>query len=313
MTDILRERNKRFAKAVETEYDAERIKTRNRHKHLTQERLQVQNMKDAGDKPVMGEAGPKDIEDVFAETEAILAEDTAPGEERLQAAPRNWTYEEIEDLVNDPGNPTPFVERLPYDAIEKLKADPPKTKKFYRAHFAKQMANIVAKAEELLGDDANFLPPVKIGEPEAPPPPTPAPEPEPEEDEFAGLSPAQRAIMETRMAVDATWNAYRYVRSYTSFCEGLSYLTDDKMYPEKLGLAASKIEAEDAKKRLKDAGDLSHKGIIDVPVWKSKRQLRAEAAEAKEKPDARFEQKPGMVQKGEADEFVDLFMAGKLF
>jgi len=101
MTDILRERNKRFAKAVETEYDAERIKTRNRHKHLTQERLQVQNMKDAGDKPVMGEAGPKDIEDVFAETEAILAEDTAPGEERLQALRAQAREADFEQYCRD--------------------------------------------------------------------------------------------------------------------------------------------------------------------------------------------------------------------
>merc|ERR1712168_455961 len=210
--------------------------------------------------------------------------------------------------------------------------DPPKTKKFYRAHFAKQMANIIARAEEPLGEEAQHLPEVRLGiedflqagnaasgqgDAEA----AALEAMEEEEDEWAGFSPAQRAIQETRQNVDQAWNACRYVRSYTTLSDGLGYFTDDKMWPEKLGPAASKIEAEDAKARLKKVGNISYKGIIDMPVWKSKRQLREEAAELKAKPQkaaaaaaAAAEAKPKTEQESkEADEFVELFMAGKLF
>ena len=66
---------------------------------------------------------------------------------------------------------------------------------------------------------------------------------------------------------------------------------------------------------MKKRGNISYKGIIAMPVWKSKRQMREEAAEAKANP-----QKPVVVEKPktdkenqDADELVELFMAGKLF
>merc|ERR1712212_815400 len=261
MTEILRERNKKFAKAIQTEYEAERVKTQSRYKHLVQERMGVEDMKNAGDKAVQGEAEPKTTADLLKSGDVLLADDTSVADDRLKSErPQpTWNYEEIEELIVDPGNPVPFAERLPYQAIENLKADPPKTKKFYRAHFAKQMANIIARAEELLGEEAQHLPEVRLGiEDFLQPEPAAATasvqmqqqQEEEEEDEWAGFSPAQRAIQETRQNVDQAWNAYRYVRSYTTLSDGLGYFTDDKMWPEKLGLAASKIEAEDAKSRL---------------------------------------------------------------
>jgi len=329
MTEILRERNQKFAKAIQTEYEAERIKTQSRYKHLVQERMGVEDMKDAGDKAVQGEAEPTTTADLLKSGDALLADDTSVADERLKPERRQptWDYDEIEALIADPGNPVPFAERLPYQAIQNLQADPPKTKKFYRAHFAKQMANIIARAEELLGEEAQHLPTVRLGvedflqsEGTGPAAATTAAEQqqemEEEEDEWAGFSPAQRAIQETRQNVDRAWSAYRYVRSYTTLSDGLGYYTDDKMWPEKLGPAASKIEAEDAKARMKKVGNISYKGIIDMPVWKSKRQLREEAAEAKANPQKAVvvEEKPKTEQESqEADELVELFMAGKLF
>jgi len=326
MTEILRERNKKFAKAIQTEYEAERVKTQSRYKHLVQERMGVEDMKNAGDKAVQGEAEPKTTADLLKSGDVLLADDTSVADDRLKSErPQpTWNYEEIEELIADPGNPVPFAERLPYQAIENLKADPPKTKKFYRAHFAKQMANIIARAEELLGEEAQHLPEVRLGiEDFLQPEPAASTasvqmqqqQEEEEEDEWAGFSPAQRAIQETRQNVDQAWNAYRYVRSYTTLSDGLGYFTDDKMWPEKLGPAASKIEAEDAKIRLKKVGNISYKGIIDMPVWKSKRQLREEAAEARANPQkVVVEQKPKTDKENqEADELVELFMAGKLF
>jgi len=331
MTDIVRERNKKFAKAIQSEYEAERIKTQSRYKHLVQERMGVEDMKDTGDKTVQGEAEPVNTVDLLKTGDALLADDTSVADERLKPERKapTWDYDEIEALIADPGNPVPFTERLPYAAIENLKADPPKTKKFYRAHFAKQMANIIARAEELLGEEAQYLPEVKLScedilqqqqggaaKSSVAASAAAAPEEEEEEDEWAGFSPAQRAIQETRQNVDHAWNAYRYVRSYTTLSDGLVYYKDDKMWPEKLGPAASRIEAEDAKARLKKVGNISYKGIIDMPVWKSKRQLREEAAEAKANPQKAVvvEEKPKTDKENqEADELVELFMAGKLF
>jgi len=335
MTEILRQRDKKFAKAIQSEYEAERVKTQSRYKHFVQERMGVEEMKDAGDKAVQGEAEPINTADLLKTGDVLLADDTSIADERLKPERREptWNYDEIEALIADPGNPVPFAERLPYAAIENLKADPPKTKKFYRAHFAKQMANIIARAEELLGEEAQKLPEIKLGVEDilrqqgggsgpgsAAAGGSAAPEEmmEEEEDEWAGFSPAQRAIQETRQNVDHAWNAYRYVRSYTTLSDGLVYNQDDKMWPEKLGPAASKIEAEDAKARLKKVGNISYKGIIDMPVWKSKRQLREEAAEAKANPQkaaaAAAAEKPKTEKENqEADELVELFMAGKLF
>jgi len=338
MTEILRERNAKFAKAIQSEYEAERVKTQSRYKHLVQERMGVHDMKDAGDKPVQGDAEPKTTADLLKAGDNLLADDTSVADERLKPERREptWNYDEIEALLADQGNPVPFAERLPYQAIENLRADPPKTKKFYRAHFAKQMANVIARAEELLGEEAQHLPEVRLGIEDFLQAGNAASGPgvgaaadaaaveameEEEEDEWAGFSPAQRAIQETRQNVDHAWNAYRYVRSYTTLSDGLVYYNDDKMWPEKLGPAGSKIEAEDAKARLKKVGNISYKGVIDMPVWKSKRQLREEAAELKANPQkaaavaaAAAEAKPKTEQESkEADEFVELFMAGKLF
>jgi len=333
MTEIIRQRDKKFAKAIQSEYEAERVKTQSRYKHLVQERMGVEDMKDAGDRPVQGEAEPTNTADLLKTGDVLLADDTSVADERLKRREPTWNYDEIEALIADPGNPVPFAERLPFAAIENLKADPPKTKKFYRAHFAKQMANIIARAEELLGEEAQKLPEIKLGVEDilrqqgagaggagSGAAGSAAPEEwmEEEEDEWAGFSPAQRAIQETRQNVDHAWNAYRYVRSYTTLSDGLVYYQDDKMWPEKLGPAASKIEAEDAKARLKKVGNISYKGIIDMPVWKSKRQLREEAAEAKANPQkaaaAAAPEKPKTEKESqEAEELVELFMAGKLF
>jgi len=338
MTEILRERNQKFAKAIQTEYEAERVKTQSRYKHLVQERMGVEDMKDAGDKAVQGEAEPKTTADLLKSGDVLLADDTSVADDRLKRKEPTWNYDEIEALIADPGNPVPFAERLPYQAIENLKEDPPKTKKFYRAHFAKQMANIIARAEELLGEEAQHLPEVKLGIEDflkadekagaavaavasaagaasASSVNLQQQQEEEEEDEWAGFSPAQRAIQESRQNVDRAWSAYRYVRSYTTLSDGLVYYTDDKMWPEKLGPAASKIEAEDARARMKKVGNISYKGIIDMPVWKSKRQLREEAAEAKANPQKVVVQEKPKTEKEnqEADELVELFMAGKLF
>merc|ERR1712168_1634077 len=212
MTEILRERNAKFAKAIQSEYEAERVKTQSRYKHLVQERMGVHDMKDAGDKPVQGDAEPKTTADLLKAGDNLLADDTSVADERLEPERREptWNYDEIEALLADQGNPVPFAERLPYQAIENLKADPPKTKKFYRAHFAKQMANIIARAEELLGEEAQHLPEVRLGiEDFLQPEPSASTasvqmqqqQEEEEEDEWAGFSPAQRAIQETRQNV----------------------------------------------------------------------------------------------------------------
>ena len=87
--------------------------------------------------------------------------------------------------------------------------------------FSKQMANVIARAEELLGEEAQHLPEVRLGIEDflqagnaasgqavgvADAAAVEAMEEE-EEDEWAGFSPAQRAIQETRQNVDHAWNA----------------------------------------------------------------------------------------------------------
>merc|ERR1712142_893959 len=74
MTEILRERNQKFAKAIQTEYEAERVKTQSRYKHLVQERMGVEDMKDAGDKAVQGEAEPKTTADLLKSGDVLRCE-----------------------------------------------------------------------------------------------------------------------------------------------------------------------------------------------------------------------------------------------
>merc|ERR1712142_1184428 len=76
MTEILRERNAKFAKAIQSEYEAERVKTQSRYKHLVQERMGVEDMKDAGDRPVQGEAEPTNTADLLKTGDVLLADDT---------------------------------------------------------------------------------------------------------------------------------------------------------------------------------------------------------------------------------------------
>merc|ERR1711887_470868 len=85
MTEILRERNAKFAKAIQSEYEAERIKTQSRYKHLVQERMGVEDMKDAGDKAVQGEAEPKTTADLLKSGDVLLADDTSVADDRLKA------------------------------------------------------------------------------------------------------------------------------------------------------------------------------------------------------------------------------------
>ena len=84
------------------------------------------------------------------------------------------------------------------------------------------MANVIARAEELLGEEAQHLPEVRLGIEDFLQAGNAASGPgvgsaadaaaveameEEEEDEWAGFSPAQRAIQETRQNVDHAWNA----------------------------------------------------------------------------------------------------------
>jgi len=101
MTEILRERNQKFAKAVQKEYEAERIKTQSRYKHLVQERMGVENMKNAGDKPVQGESGPMTAEDLIKVGENLLDDDTSVADERLKTLRGQAREADFEQYVRD--------------------------------------------------------------------------------------------------------------------------------------------------------------------------------------------------------------------
>merc|ERR1712168_658495 len=113
MTEIIRQRDKKFAKAIQSEYEAERVKTQSRYKHLVQERMGVEDMKDAGDRPVQGEAEPTNTADLLKTGDVLLADDTSVADERLKRREPTWNYDEIEALIADPGNPVPFAESQP--------------------------------------------------------------------------------------------------------------------------------------------------------------------------------------------------------
>jgi hypothetical protein len=101
MTEILRDRNKKFAAAIQSEYEAERIKTQSRYKHLVQERLNVQDMKDAGDKAVQGEAGPRTLKELADEGDSLLADDTSVADERLKALRTQAREADFEQYCRD--------------------------------------------------------------------------------------------------------------------------------------------------------------------------------------------------------------------
>jgi len=101
MTEILRERNQKFAKAIQTEYEAERIKTQSRYKHLVQERMGVEDMKDAGDKAVQGEAEPTTTADLLKSGDALLADDTSVADERLKALRSEAREADFEQYCRD--------------------------------------------------------------------------------------------------------------------------------------------------------------------------------------------------------------------
>jgi len=101
MTEILRERNKKFAKAIQTEYEAERVKTQSRYKHLVQERMGVEDMKNAGDKAVQGEAEPKTTADLLKSGDVLLADDTSVADDRLKALRSEAREADFEQYCRD--------------------------------------------------------------------------------------------------------------------------------------------------------------------------------------------------------------------
>jgi len=101
MTEILRERNAKFAKAIQSEYEAERIKTQSRYKHLVQERMGVEDMKDVGDKAVQGEAEQKTTADLLKTGVDLLADDTSIADDRLKALRSEAREADFEQYCRD--------------------------------------------------------------------------------------------------------------------------------------------------------------------------------------------------------------------
>jgi len=101
MTEILRQRDKKFAKAIQSEYEAERVKTQSRYKHFVQERMGVEEMKDAGDKAVQGEAEPINTADLLKTGDVLLADDTSIADERLKALRTEAREADFEQYCRD--------------------------------------------------------------------------------------------------------------------------------------------------------------------------------------------------------------------
>jgi len=130
---------------------------------------------------------------------------------------------------------------------------------------------------------------------------------EPGEEE--GLTPLQRQIRATRMAVDNSMEYYRDKTSTISFADGISCDLEEKSHPEAFGLPAQR-----AMKAVEEEFKMSSKPRPDPPEcassWRRKRMEGSDAMGApKEVSSAELMPTP----KTEADGFVDEFLDGKLF
>merc|ERR1719383_258085 len=127
-------------------------------------------------------------------------------------------------------------------------------------------------------------------------------------EEEEGLSPIQRQIRATRMAVDKSIEYYRDKTSTISFADGIACDLEEKTHPEAFGLAAQK-----AMKDVESEFKLSVKPRPDPPEcassWRRKRMEDGEGGVPKEVSSA--EVLPTL--KTEADNLVDEFLDGKLF
>merc|ERR1719383_835125 len=127
-------------------------------------------------------------------------------------------------------------------------------------------------------------------------------------EEEEGLSPIQRQIRATRMAVDKSIEYYRDKTSTISFADGIACDLEEKTHPEAFGLAAQK-----AMKDVESEFKLSVKPRPDPPEcassWRRKRMEDAEGGVPKEVSSAEVLPTP----KTEADNLVDEFLDGKLF
>merc|ERR1719383_529897 len=127
-------------------------------------------------------------------------------------------------------------------------------------------------------------------------------------EEEEGLSPIQRQIRATRMAVDKSIEYYRDKTSTISFADGIACDLEEKTHPEAFGLAAQK-----AMKDVESEFKLSVKPRPEPPEcassWRRKRMEDAEGGVPKEVSSAEVLPTP----KTEADNLVDEFLDGKLF
>merc|ERR1719383_696192 len=127
-------------------------------------------------------------------------------------------------------------------------------------------------------------------------------------EEEEGLSPIQRQIRATRMAVDKSIEYYRDKTSTISFADGIACDLEEKTHPEAFSLAAQK-----AMKDVESEFKLSAKPRPDPPEcassWRRKRMEDAEGGVPKEVSSAEVLPTP----KTEADNLVDEFLDGKLF
>jgi len=125
-------------------------------------------------------------------------------------------------------------------------------------------------------------------------------------EEEEGLTPIQRQIRATRMAVDNAVDYYKDKTSTISFADGISCDHEEKTHPEAFGLAAEK-----AMREVETEFKLSVKPRPDPPEtassWRRKRNEDAVGGIPKEVEEVL------PTPKTEADNLVDEFLDGKLF
>merc|ERR1719334_2239298 len=125
-------------------------------------------------------------------------------------------------------------------------------------------------------------------------------------EEEEGLTPIQRQIRATRMAVDNAVDYYKDKTSTISFADGISCDHEEKTHPEAFGLAAEKATRE-----VETEFKLSVKPRPDPPEtassWRRKRNEDAVGGIPKEVEEVL------PTPKTEADNLVDEFLDGKLF
>jgi len=125
-------------------------------------------------------------------------------------------------------------------------------------------------------------------------------------EEEEGLTPIQRQIRATRMAVDNSMAYYKDKTSTISFADGITYDLEDKAHPEGFGVAA-----QSAWKDVESEYKLSTKPRPDPPESASswRRERMKDGAAPKELKATEVLPEP----KTEADDLVDEFLDGKLF